>query len=360
MKKYLKGCLIILIIIAIILTVAFFFLKSYYQKTINETNSSSSETVQITIAEGESARSIAQRLKESDVINNADIFFIYTKLNKIGPKIQAGNFEIPKNLNMIQVAETIQKAAGNDMWITIPEGLRSDEIAALLEQKFLKIEGSNFNKEDFLDIINNPDEYNLNSDFINKYKPSGKPLEGFLYPDTYNVVKTISTTELIELFANTLESKIDQDTLNIIENSDYDMYETITFGSILEREAKSSEERYMISYILQTRLKTGLEDGTKLLQTDATLLYELKDWQQPITQQMKESNSPYNTYRFSGLTPTPICNPGIDSILAIANPKQNEYLYYLHGEDGKIHYAKTFEEHEKNVRCFINGNTEYC
>lgn len=360
MKRFYKGCLIVVIVSTILSVVGFLFLRSYYYKEIEIQNSDSTEVVELTILQGEGARDISKKLYDNDLIRNADIFYIYIRLNNIGPDIQAGNFEIPKNLTIIEVAQTIQKAAGNDIWITIREGLRIDEVANELEKAFLKVEDSNFDKEEFLDMVTEPDKYNLEIDFVNQYKKADESLEGFLYPAKYNVEKSITAKELVQLFVNTLEEKLGEENLDKINDSNFSVYETLTLASIIEREAKTSDERYMISDILQKRMFDGLEDGTKLLQTDATLLYEVKDWEEPITIQMKESDSPYNTYKFQGLPPTPICNPRLESILAVIQPKGNDYLYYLHDNNGEIHYAKTFEEHENNVRCFINGNTEYC
>jgi len=90
-----------------------------------------------------------------------------------------------------------------------------------------------------------------------------------------------------------------------------------------------------------------------LLQTDATLLYPLKDWKHPITQEVKEDNNPYNTYKNIGLPPTPICNPGLQSIEAVWNPVETNYYYYIHDNDGNPHYAETLDKHNENVNKYI-------
>ncbi len=353
-----KKLTIIFAVIIALAGVAFLFANSWYKKQINTQASNSSQLAEVEIEQGEGAQAIARKLQKAGVINNSDVFYLYVKLNKLAPNIQAGKFQIPQNLTIIQVAQTIQKAAGNDLWITIREGLRLDEVAEELDKTFLKEENSKFDKEEFTSIINNPDQYAIEGKLI-AYKPEGKPLEGFLYPNTYNVPKDITSLELIKLLITTFEKKLESENVSIDSDKDLSAYEVIILGSIIEREARESEERYMISDILRKRLE-GKMDGVKLLQVDATLLYEEKDWDAVITQELKERDSEYNTYKNTGLTPTPICNPGLDSIKAALNPKSNDYLFYLHDPEGKIHYAKTHSEHVNNQRCFINKNPDYC
>jgi len=353
-----KKVLIISSVLVIVLAFTFFGVKSWYNKQINLQASDSSEIVEVEIEQGESVKDISVKLQTAGVIKSSDIFFLYVKLNNIATDIQAGRFQLPQNLTIIEVAQFIQKAAGNDIWITIPEGLRLDEIATILDEEFLKEENTLFIKSEFSDICQNPDNYEISSSILDS-KEEGKSLEGFLYPDTYNVKKDITALEIVNLLIQTLEEKLEANNIELSSYSTLNSYEIITLASIIEREARSSEERYMISDILQKRLRGEL-DGVKLLQTDATLLYEEQNWETVVTKELKESDSPYNTYKNIGLPPTPICNPGIDSISAVMNPTENEYFFYLHDDEGKIHYAVTNEEHINNQRCFINKNPDYC
>jgi len=353
-----KKLIIIIAVIVISAGLTYFFARSWYERQINLEASDSSETVEVEIESGESVKNIAVKLQTAGVIKSSDLFFLYVKLNNISPDIQAGRFQIPQNLTIKEVAQFIQKAAGNDIWITIPEGLRLDEIATILDEEFLKEENTIFEKSEFINICQNPDNYNLTSDILS-LKKENTTLEGFLYPDTYNVKKNISSIELIELFLDTLDQKLEDNDINLTSYTDLTPYEIITLASIIEREAFTSEERYMISDILQKRLRGEL-DGVKLLQTDATLLYEEQNWETVVTKELKEKDTLYNTYKYTGLPPTPICNPGIDSIEAVMSPTQNEYFFYLHDDEGKIHYAVTNEEHVNNQRCYINKNQNYC
>jgi UPF0755 protein len=354
MKKTFTLIAIILIISILIGFIAY----KWYIKQINIQTSSSSDLAEVEIEEGEGVKSVAIKLQTAGIIKSSDVFFLYVKLNGIAPKIQAGKFKIPQNLSIIEVSNFIQKASGNDIWITIPEGLRFDEIASILDKYFLKEDNTKYNNEEFLDICLNPSSYELNLEILEN-KPQERSLEGFIYPDTYNVKKDITSKELVILFIQTLEDKFKKENVDIESYDNLSPYEVLILASIIEREARTSEERYMISDILQKRLRGELQ-GVKLLQADATLLYEAKDWKAVVTKELKDKDTPYNTYKYTGLTPTPICNPGIDSIEASLDPTENEYFYYLHDDEGKIHYAKTNEEHVNNQRCFINKNKNYC
>jgi UPF0755 protein len=119
-------------------------------------------------------------------------------------------------------------------------------------------------------------------------------------------------------------------------------------ASLVEREGYTNDDRPIIADILQRRLEEGW-----LLQVDATLLYPVKDWKHEITQVDKDNNNPYNTYRYPGLPPTPICNPGLQSINAVRNPQSNNYYYYIHEEDGTPHYSETLSEHNENVNRYL-------
>jgi len=134
MKKFITTILIIILIIIFIAGGLYF----WFKKEIKKPASSDSTLIEVEIDKGESVKDIALKLERAEIISNSDIFYFYVKFNNLGSEIQAGKFTLPKNLTMEEVANYLQKASGNDIWITIPEGLRSDEIADLLDREFLK------------------------------------------------------------------------------------------------------------------------------------------------------------------------------------------------------------------------------
>ncbi len=327
---------IVIIITAIILLPALLFLvfKTSYEKALLEPNSDISDSIAFEIIQGESVESIIPSLIGQELLREEfrHYFFIYLKTNNLIPTIQAGNFNIPKNLNMKELAETLQNAGVPSTWITITEGLRADEIAAKMSETFLNVD-----EEVFMNLVES-------QEFINSFELHGEinSLEGFLFPDKYFLAKDIETRDAVSVLVNTFKEKTP---------SNYN-YEDIILASLIEREGINPEDRRTIASILQKRLEEQW-----LLQVDATLLYYQKDWKHIITVQDIEESHPYNTYRNHGLPPTPICNPSLDSILSVFESEETPYYYYIHytDENGKITpgYSTTLAEHNTKVQKYL-------
>lgn len=334
-KKKILTIAITLTALILIPVIVFVVLKSHYEHALNEPNSDNSETVEFEIMEGESIDSIVSSLITQDLLKEdyKNYFFIYLRTNELIPKIQAGSFAIPKNLNIKQLAETLQQAGLPSNWITIPEGLRADEIAEKFAQEF-----ENITKEEFMTFVED-------EDFINSLELHGDnitSLEGFLFPDKYFIEKKVETKDAVLIMIENFKNKVPQE---------YN-YEDIILASLIEREGINPEDRRIISGILQKRLGEQW-----LLQVDATLLYPQKDWSHVITVQDKEDPHPYNTYMYHGLPPTPICNSGLDSIASIFEPTETNYYYYIHyeNENGELvpEYSETLGEHEAKVQKYL-------
>lgn len=358
-----KKIITIFFVVILLLGIGGFVAYSWFNSQITASSCSdeekdSAQIIQFEIEQGESVQDISVKLQQAGIISSSDVFYFYVKLNRLGSSFQAGKFAISECSSMQEVAEILQRAEGNDIAITITEGLRMDEIATVLEAEFLNEENTNFDKDEFLSIVESPDDYDFGIDIL-AFKPEGNSLEGFLLPETYYVQKDITTWELVNLLVTSLEDQLAEDGIDLTSHNQLSPYEVLTLASIIEREALTTDERYMIADILLKRLR-GENEGVKLLETDATLLYEEKDWKAVVTIQLKEKDSPYNTYKYPGLTPTPISNPRIESIKAVMSPTENEFLFYLHDDQGQIHYAKTYDQHINNQRCHINKNPDYC
>lgn len=254
MKTVIKIFLLALLTVVI---GAFFIKKSYYS-TLETPNSDSSEKVVLEIDKGESLESIINDLTTAGVLreNWATYFKIYVKLNKLVPKIQAGIYDIPKDLNIKEIVEMIQSSKEQGVWITIPEGLRKDEIANIIASEYEKIDSTNFSKDEFLRLTEDP-----------QYIESlGIPypltdLEGFLFPDKYSFSVNTDTKSILGILLTNFKNRV----------GFTDTYEDIIVASMVEREGYTSEDRPMIADIIQRRFKEGW-----LLQIDATLLYPKK------------------------------------------------------------------------------------
>ena len=187
-------------------------------------------------------------------------------------------------------------------------------------------------------------------------RPAGSSasLEGFLFPDTYQFPKRTSAPVVIEMMLQNWDQRVTPEIRQMAEESGLTLYEVLTLASIVEREAVVASERALIAGVYANRLGQGM-----MLQADPTVQYakgynaEKQLWWSPLVlQDLQTTVSPYNTYQNVGLTPGPICNPGLDSILAAARPASTEYLYFVSKGDGSHVFSKTFEEHLKNQELY--------
>jgi UPF0755 protein len=306
-----------------------------YNRTINFPNSRDDQKVRIEITEGESVNGILESLLEGELLTKKNYYYtkLYLKINNLGTNLQAGVYELPRNLTIVELIDTLQFGRSEEVWVTIPEGLRKDEIATIISRELNAYDSSNFSREEFLNLTTNRDfitNLGLIEDIDN--------LEGFLFPDKYSLPKEVTTEEVIIKMVENFKTKVGEEYT----------YEDIIFASIVEREGYNADDRPIIAGIILKRFDEGW-----LLQTDATLLYPVRDWKHTITIQDKEDDNPYNTYRRIGIPPTPICNPGIQSVSAVWNPTKTDYYYYIHDPDGNPHYARTLEEHNANVNKYL-------
>jgi UPF0755 protein len=238
--------------------------------------------------------------------------------------IYAGTYRFEKPSNVLAVAQKLAKSDVDTTLtaLTIPEGVTRKDIARIASAKL-----PGFDAGSYLELTKNN--------------------EGYLFPDTYFVPKDLTAAALVDLQAETYAKKL-APLKDEIASSTFSEYEVITLASILEREANSEESMRVVSGILQNRLKKSMP-----LQTDASIEYVLDKKLSELTPEDLELDTPYNTYKYKGLVPTPIGNPGLAAIRAVLEPEKTPYLYYLTDKDGVFHYAKTFEEHKKNIATYL-------
>jgi UPF0755 protein len=325
----------------------------WYQSSINSPLSNSDDKVVVNIAVGESRDSIAQKLKEINLLNNPALLIWYMRISGEGDGIKAGSHSLQRDMTIVEVVKELEASPNeNTVWVTIPEGLRYDEIGRILEQEFSKKKESKFDIGEFEVISKNPVGAEFSPEiqqFLRANIKDGKTIEGFLYPDTYNFFADASTMRIVEKLVLTLKEKVDQLGDFKLKSSKFSLYEIITIASLLEREAYNEAEAKMVADIIIKRL-----NDRYFLGIDATTLYEQKDWKATLTNADFEKATPYNTRKVMGLPPTPISNPAITTINAVLEPTPNEYYYYLHDNSNQIFYARNNAEHESNKRKYLN------
>ncbi len=330
-----KSTIRIFLFALVTVIIATIVIKLDYDKALRTPNSDSQEKVIVQIDQGATVEQILTKLVDQGVIQEKWLTYVklYLKQENLAAKLQAGTYELPKNLSIKEVIDSLQNGKNPDIWVTIPEGLRKDEIADILNQELSKADTTNFSKEEFLRLTTDKAYIQTLGLTVNI-----SDLEGYLFPDRYAFPITTKTSDTIDKMVKNFITKV----------GTADTYDQIILASIVEREGFSDQDRPIIAGIFIKRLEEGW-----LLQACATVLYPLKDWKHEITDADKKSDSPYNTYKKPGLPPTPICNPGLESINAVRNYKKTDYYYYIHDNNAIVHYAKTLEEHNANINQYL-------
>ncbi len=339
MKKVFLAGFILLIILGVIGVGGAIWL----QNSLLPRNATDRTQQNFLIKKGTSGRGIAQNLETQGLIKNALAFNIYLKLQNVAKSLPPGEYKLSPSESVSEIVDTLLKGPV-EVWVTLPEGLRHEEIAL----KF--IQGFGLTDKNALKFYN---------DFISL---SGEE-EGKLYPDTYLFPKDAAPAQVLKKLKDTYLNKVDD--LNI---SPADENRVLTLASILERETAKADEAPVVAGILLKRENAGWP-----LQADASVQYAVGSknckssnfiirnslltldctWWPILSHADLEINSPFNTYKILGLPPSPIANPGYATIKAAAHPEDSPYWYYLHDTNGKIHYAKTLEEHNQNINQYL-------
>lgn len=272
----------------------------------------------VEIEEGLTLKEIAHSLKKQSVIRSETLFIGLVKLFAGDTEIRHGQYYFEDPADVFTVAwRTTRGIFGLEpQSVTIPEGASVEQMASILSEKF-----SEFDPYAFVRIA------------------AGD--EGYLFPDTHDFLPDVRAPQVHQEMRRVFEEKIEP-LKGEIAASGHSLHEIITMASLLEKEAKTMRDRHLISGILWKRLEIGMP-----LQVDATFLYiNGKSTFDLTLEDLRENESPYNTYKYVGLPPGPITNPGLASIKAALNPTQSSYLYYLSDLKSNVHYSRTFEEHK--------------
>ncbi|GAB4219991.1 MAG: endolytic transglycosylase MltG [Candidatus Microgenomates bacterium] len=315
--------------IYIFLTILIFglFLFAFYKQGTLPVNKNNKTNKIFVITPGQPLQKIIDNLEKEELIRSKLVFYLVVKQLGIEKTIQAGDFRLSQSMDAYEIANNLTHGT-LDVWVTIIEGLRKEEIAEILRKKL------DISEFEFTKLSN----------------------EGYLFPDTYLLPKNSDPKIIISILEKNFNSKVTEDIKRKINNHGLSVNEGITLASIVEKEAKHKEDKKIVAGILLKRLKNEWP-----LQVDATIQYALGYqtdektwWKKNLTADDLKIDSFYNTYKYKGLPPGPICNPGLDSILAVAEADENTpFWYYLSDKKTNMHYSKTLEEHEENIRKYL-------
>jgi len=288
-------------------------------------NKLSKETKTFIIKSGEPLDTITNNLASDGLIRNKIVFYLVVKKLGLERKIQAGEFKISENMNAEQVANNLTHGS-IDTSITLIEGMRKEEMAQIISKT--------------LDIP--------------EIEIMSKAKEGYIFPDTYQVPKNASSDVVLTIIKN--NQKFVKAFQNIKKQTKLTEKQALILASLVEREARQPSTREKIAGII---LKRYLADWP--LDLDASLQYilgyqtnEKSWWKKSVTDEDKNIDSPFNTYKNKGLPPEPVCSPSLSSLEAVINADPSTpYWFYLTDNNGVMHYAVTLEEHEANVQKYL-------
>lgn len=309
--------------------------------------------VVIPIEEGESARDIGERLEEEGVIQSGRLFRVLVALTGVEGELVAGEYEFDRGLPTMEVISRIHRGLTAPLVVTVPEGLRKEEIGELLERKgvvgaeeFAAALSARTYTASFLDLL-----------------PPDTGLEGYLFPATYGFSRKATAENVVQEMLSAFDEQV-LPSLPPPGALELSLHQIVTLASIVEREAVVPGERPVIASVFLNRLQVGLP-----LQADPTVQYALGNdpesvrrfgyWKEGLTLADLAVASPYNTYVEVGLPPGPIANPGLDSIQAVVRPARTNYLFFVAREDGSHVFAESLEEHIRNV-CNIDPDRPEC
>lgn len=284
----------------------------------------------VVIAEGEPPAQVAEDLHRRGIVSSRRLFLFWIKLLGMGKAIKAGEYSLSPQMSPSSILDKLTKGLIFKHPVTIPEGFTRFQIANLLSERGL------VDREKFLSVTKDPE-------VMKKYGLSGVNLEGYLFPDTYHVGRGVSAQTVVDVMVKRF-LQVTAPLKKSAEEKGVKMEDVVTLGSIIEKETGLGQERPLIASVFLNRLKKGMR-----LESDPTVIYGLEEFDGNLRKKDLTQETPYNTYVIQGLTPGPICNPGLDSMKAVLQPAQTDYLYFVSKNDGTHHFSKTLSEHNRAV-----------
>ncbi len=279
--------------------------------------------VNISIKTGTTSREISEALKSANIIDNSLLFYLKVKNDGVYKNFQAGDFVFNTSMDYDQIIETLQKPGQSDqLKLLVKEGQTQEDIAKILDEKGI------VSYDDFMNACNT---ISFDYDFLKdlpKDSERESVLEGYLYPDTYYLSKNETAESIINKLLSRFNELYTDDMVKKANAMGLTTDEVVTIASIIEREVKYKPEKNIVASVVYNRLKQNIK-----LQMDATVLYAKKEHSDRTLISDTKIQSPYNTYYVNGLPIGPISNPSIDTIEAVLNPANTDYLYYVVKDD---------------------------
>ncbi len=289
---------------------------------------------EVVIERGDTLADAAARLQRAGALSDPLALRLAARLRGADAAIESGEYRIPAHQSADEILQRLTSGAVDAVWVTIPEGFTAREIADRLGERRLA-DAAAFER------------FCAHSGIVLDGKRT-RSLEGYLFPSTYLLPVNVPVDALARIFTDQFQRELPADADRRARALGLDVPGVIAVASLIEREAKVDEERPLMAGVYYNRLRAGMP-----LQVDATIEYVFPEHHTVITRRDLELASPYNTYRHTGLPPTPIANPGKPSIDAAFHPQPSRYLYYVYRGNGHHAFAATLAEHEANVKRYL-------
>lgn len=316
------------------------------QADLNRPMSADTSPVRFRVNSGDNPRTIAQNLVTTALIGDGQLFVDYVQLNDIDTQLEAGTYFLKRSQTIPEIALALTDSRNSYIPFRIIEGERIEEIAKKIDdaRAYFGFSGAEF-------LVQVKAEATVDAAFANKVGlPAGASLEGFLYPDSYELPADVTPVMLRDILLQNFNRKVSDQVVSDAAAQGWSMYEVVTLASIVEREAVQVNEEPMIAGVYRNRLNIDMR-----LEADPTVQYGIgfQDgswWPQITRADYSNVQSPYNTYLVSGLPPGPIASPSVTAIQAVVYPTASDYFFFRADcrSDGYHSFARTFEEHLAN------------
>ena len=296
----------------------------------------------LVIEKGQTGSEIADMLFERGLIRSTQGFKLWLYLSGTNDKLQTGHYQIPNKVTVRELISLLQEGHVESIRVTIPEGYTVGDIAIVLEKNQI------MKAKDFLAEAKTYVPY----PYMKGTKPATYPVEGFLFPSTYEIPVGATPRDVIQMMADEMNRYLTPAVKKQIQAQHMSIHDFVTLASIVERESLFDADRPTIAGVFKKRLAHGIP-----LQSDATISYVLGYAKENVTIGDTQLQSPYNTYVSKGLPPGPIANPGKKSLDAVLYSENTDYLYFVADKEGHNHFSKTYEEHLAAVNKIYGADT---
>ncbi len=295
--------------------------------------------VTVDIPTGSSFLKAARILEKAGLVTNKPLFFALATIKQASRSIRSGEYELTTSITPLQLIDKLVRGEIKSYRVLIHEDFNLKDVAARLSSYKLISEKVFF-------------ELAYDEAFLHSMGVLADSVEGYLFPDTYTFTRSMSTRQIMRKMVDRFWEKIPPDMINQAAERGLTPHEFVTFASLVGKETGFSAEKPLIAAVFYNRLKKRMP-----LQSDPTTVYDLEDFDGRVLRKHYRRESPYNTYRIRGLPPGPIGNPGLDSFLAVLNPEDVDYLYFVSRKDGTHYFTSTLEEHNRAVRQYRQNQT---